>query len=114
VTKPLQYMTNEQGERVGVVLDWNTYTYLSQHEDLDENVLIGLSTPELQALANCKLALVTQTRLDTLIAKNSESQLSIEEQTELDDLLAKADQLTILKTRARYTLHCQEGRTVPV
>jgi hypothetical protein len=34
--------------------------------------------------------------------------LSTDEIAELDDLLAKADRLTLLKTRARYTLKCLE------
>jgi hypothetical protein len=110
----VQYVTNEQGERVGVLLDWNTYARLCQLPGLDEDYLVGLSVDELQALASCKLALVEQTRLDDLVAKNSESLLCADEIAELDNLLAKADQLTILKTRARYTLKCREGGTMAV
>ena len=110
----VQYVTNEQGERVGVLLDWNTYARLCQLSGLDEDYLVGLSVDELQALASCKLALVEQTRLDDLVAKNSELLLCADEVAELDNLLAKADQLTILKTRARYTLKCREGGTIAV
>lgn len=46
------------------------------------------------------------------MAKNSESLLCADEIAELDSLLAKADQLTILKTRARYTLKCREEDTI--
>jgi hypothetical protein len=107
----LQYVTNELGERVGVLLDWNTYVRLSQAPGLDEDYLVGLSVDELQALASCKLALADQARLDNLVARNSESLLCDDEITELDDLLAKADRLTILKTRARYTLNYLKGDT---
>ena len=59
---------------------------------------------ELEALVSCKLAVAEQTRLDDLVARNAESLLCKDKIVELDDLLAKADQLTIVKTRARYTL----------
>ena len=106
MTALLQYVTNEQGERVGVLLDWNTYSRLANPLGLDEECLVGLSVDELKALATCKLALADQTRLDDLVTRNAESLLSTHEVAELDDLLAKADQLTILKTRAKYTLKC--------
>ncbi len=111
MSNPVQYVTNEQGERVGVVLDWNTYSRIANPLGLDEECLVGLSVDELKALASCKLALADQTRLDDLVTRNTESLLCAEEVAELDDLLAKADQLTILKTRARYTLKCLEKDT---
>ncbi|EDX70735.1 hypothetical protein MC7420_8163 [Coleofasciculus chthonoplastes PCC 7420] len=43
--------------------------------------------------------------MDDLLVRNAESQLSADEIANLDHLLAQVDQLTILKTRARYTLH---------
>jgi hypothetical protein len=67
-------------------------------------LLTGLSVDELEALADSMLAPAAQTRLDDLVARRKEKPLSPEEQTELDRLLQKTDQLTILKTRARYTL----------
>lgn len=112
MSKPVQYVTNEQGERVGVLLDWNTYSRLANSLELDEECLVGLSVDELKALASCKLAVSDQTRLDDLVSRNAASLLCTDEVAELDDLLAKADQLTILKTRARYTLKCLEkGKT---
>ncbi len=111
MSKPIQYVTNEQGERIGVLLDLNTYSQLTNPLGADEECLIGLSVDELKALAICKLAVAEQTRLDDLVARNAESLLRADEVTELDDLLAKADQLTILKTRARYTLKCLENGT---
>jgi hypothetical protein len=62
------------------------------------------SLDELQALADSKLAPSSQERLDELLAQNAESQLSDDEVAQLDYLLAQVDQLTILKTRAKYTL----------
>jgi len=110
MSESVQYVTNEQGERVGVLLDFNTYARFSQLL-LDEEYLIGLSFDELQSLASCKLALADQTRLNDLLARNAESLLGANEVAELENLLVKADQLTILKTRARYTLNCLERGT---
>lgn len=103
MSEPVQYVTNEAGERVGVLLDLNTYDRLA-NSSMDEECLVGLSVDELNALATCKLAVADRSRLDDLVMRNAESSLSSTETAELDDLLAKADQLTILKTRARYTL----------
>jgi hypothetical protein len=77
----------------------------------DPQFLIGLSHEELDALADSVLAPAAQNRLNDLLRRNSESSLGSLEQQELDRLLAKVDQLTILKTRARYTLHQQAGAT---
>jgi hypothetical protein len=70
----------------------------------DSEYLVGLSVDELNALVSCKLALTEQDRLDGLLARNARSSLSEQEMAELDELLVKVDQLTILKTCARYTL----------
>ncbi|MBD2621516.1 hypothetical protein H6G48_07440 [Microcystis flos-aquae FACHB-1344] len=43
MSKPVEYLTNEQGERVGVLLDWNTYSRFANSLGLDEDCLIGLS-----------------------------------------------------------------------
>ena len=107
----VKYVTNEQGERIGVLVDWTTYTRFAQLLEMDEEYLHGLSMDELKALASCKLALVDQTRLDDLVARNTRSLLGGDEVAELDDLLAKADQLTILKTRAQYTIKCLDNGT---
>ena len=71
----------------------------------DSELLIGLSDGELDALADSMLAPSAQARLDELLARNTENQLSAGEQAELERLLDRVDQLTILKTRAKYTLH---------
>lgn len=70
----------------------------------DPELLVGSSDEELEALADSKLAPASQMRLDELLERSAESQLTDEEQAEVDRLLAQVDQLTILKTRARYTL----------
>ena len=69
--------------------------------------LVGLSLDELEALADSFLAPAAQARLDGLLADKTQKPLSADEEAELDGLLRKADQLTILKTRARYTLNQQ-------
>jgi hypothetical protein len=75
----------------------------------DPELLFGLSVDELEALADSLLAPAAQARLDDLGIRHKEKQLSPKEEKELDGLLQKVDQLTILKTRARYTL--QQQRT---
>ncbi len=75
---------------------------------MNENeCLTGLSNEELEALAECMLAPVSQTRLDELLTLKNERRLTAVEEQELDRLLQQIDQLTILKTRARYTLNQQ-------
>ncbi|GAB1543786.1 hypothetical protein NUACC21_64620 [Scytonema sp. NUACC21] len=100
----VQYITNEQGERVGVLLDLRTYQELINVSTADAEILIGLSLDELQALAESTLSLKAQVQLDYLLARNAENKLSVDETATLDHLLAQVDQLNILKTRAKYTL----------
>jgi hypothetical protein len=108
MSEQVRYITNEQGERVGVLLDLEAYNRLANPLALDDECLIGLSQDELQALADSKLAPAAQNQLNDLLVQNAESQLCADEVANLDRLLAQVDQLTILKTRARYTLHCLE------
>jgi hypothetical protein len=77
----------------------------------ESELLVGLSQEELEALADSLLVPSAQSRMDDLLARNAESQLDPDEHQELDRLLAKVDQLTILKTRARYTLGQRTGAT---
>jgi hypothetical protein len=67
-------------------------------------ILVGLSIPELEALADSFLAPAAQHRMDELLARSKEKQLTSSEELALDGLLGKVDQLTILKARARLTL----------
>jgi hypothetical protein len=71
--------------------------------------LVGLSVAELEALADSLLAPAAQHRLDELLARSKEKTLSASEESALDGLLHKVDQLTILKTRARFTLDQQRA-----
>jgi hypothetical protein len=74
-------------------------------------LLTSMSDEELEALANSTLAPTSQDRLDELLAKNTENELDKSGQAELECLLARVDQLTIVKTRARYTLRQQAEAT---
>ncbi len=71
----MRYITNEQGERVSVLLDLDVYNRLANPLALDEECLIGLSPDELQALADSKLAPAAQNQLDDMLVRNAESQL---------------------------------------
>jgi hypothetical protein len=74
----------------------------------DNELLTGLSLEELEALAECRLAPAGQADLDELLRRQKEAtSLSGDEERRLDRLLQQIDSLTILKTRARYTLHQQ-------
>ena len=100
----VQYITNEQGEQVGVLLNMDTYRRLIVDLPSDPDLLHGLSQSELEALSVSKLVSSEQARLDELLEKNTQTDLDSSEQAELDHLLDQIDQLTILKTRANYTL----------
>jgi PHD/YefM family antitoxin component YafN of YafNO toxin-antitoxin module len=76
MSEQVHYITNEQGERVGVLLDLDAYNRLANPLALDEECLIGLSRDELQALADSKLAPAAQNQLNDLLVQNAESQLS--------------------------------------
>ncbi|MBW4469750.1 MAG: hypothetical protein KME45_05025 [Stenomitos rutilans HA7619-LM2] len=105
----VQYVTNQQGERVGVLLDLETYQRLAKVAAADEELLIGLSLEELQALATTQLAAAEQIQLNELLAQHAEGQLAAEARAKLDQLLTQVDYLNILKTRARYTLQQLHG-----
>jgi uncharacterized protein involved in type VI secretion and phage assembly len=97
-------VTNQNEERVGVLLDVATYQQLTNSSLENDEILTGLSLDELQALANSMLSPKAQIELNDLLEQNAENLLSAEEKVTLDCLLAQIDQLNILKTRARYTL----------
>lgn len=104
MTEAVQYIINQQGERVGVLLDLETYHRLVNSAASDEELLTGLSLEELEALSTSQLASTEQTQLGELLTQNAEGQLSADATTTLDRLLTQVDNLNILKTRARYTL----------
>lgn len=103
MSEPLQYITNQDGERVGVLLDLQTYQQLTQ-SPVDDEILTDLSLEELQALSESTLSPKTQVELNDLLTRNVDNTLSDDDKSNLERLLAQVDQLNILKTRARYTL----------
>ena len=110
----IQFVTNEKGEQTGVLLDIDHYYQLVSENPIDPKLLIGLSIDELEALAETKLAINQQSRLNELIAKQKVDGLSDEEAQEIDQLLAYIDHLTILKARAMYTLNNMSEEFVEV
>lgn len=70
----------------------------------EPEILTGVSVDELDALAAGVLIPAAQSRMDDLLARNTEHRLSADEEAELDDLVRKVDHLNLLKARARYTI----------
>jgi hypothetical protein len=101
---PVQYITEENGRKVGVVLKWADYVRLLANAEADPDILTGLTYSELEALAHSKLASERQERLGELLARQADGALSDDESRELDRLLDQIDQLNILKARALLTL----------
>ena len=112
MSEAVQYVTNQQGERVGVLLDLEAYHRLANISASDEDLLTGLSLEELQALADSQLASAEQVQLGELLTQNVEEPLSPEATTKIDLLLTHVDSLNILKARARYTLEQLYGASI--
>ena len=105
ILAPVHYIVSEDGERTGVVLDWESYQALQQaSRAADAEVLVGLSESELQALGAGMLAAPHQERLNALLERNRAGELDADEARQLDDLLERIDSMNTLKARARYTL----------
>jgi hypothetical protein len=64
-----------------------------------------VSTEGLTALADMALAPKNQSKLDDLLSRNAEGEISVEELQELDLLLKKIDELNLVKARAAVVLH---------
>ena len=107
--KPVQYLVEEDGQRVGVVLRWEDYQKLCVTYPADPDLLVGLSDAELQALADSVLVPRQQERLSDLLRRNRNEGLSADEECELDCLLERVDQMNVLKARAMYTLQWRQG-----
>ena len=73
----------------------------------ESKLLPNVSTAALSALAGAMLAPKAQSRLDELLRRNSEGELSKDETTELDSILQQIDELNLIKARAEYTLRHQ-------
>ena len=65
--------------------------------NIDPEMLVGLSTDELEALSDSLLAPSAQARLDELLDRNAQHQLQEAEVCEPDRLLERVDRLTVLK-----------------
>lgn len=104
MSETVHYITDETGQPIGVLLDLEAYRQLANPLLTDHKCLVGLSRDELVVLANCKLSPAEQSRLDNLLAQQTESPLSETDAIEVDRILAEADHLMVLKARALYTL----------
>lgn len=100
----LQYITHENGQRVGVVLAWEDFRHIQARLLDDPDLLIGLSEAELSALSEGALSVEHQARLSMLLERNRAQTLTSSEAEELDRYLQQVDSLNILKARARLTL----------
>ncbi|MFQ5595850.1 MAG: hypothetical protein ACE5HA_17020 [Anaerolineae bacterium] len=101
---PVRYLVEEDGRRVGVVLEWDDYQDLRDALEADPDLLLGLNEAELQALAEGMLSSPFKERLDELLERNREEGMSPREERELDHLLEYIDSMNVLKARAMYTL----------
>jgi hypothetical protein len=72
---------------------------------MSNEVSLMVSTEGLTALADMALAPKSQSRLNDLLAKNVDGEISSEETKELDLLLAQVDELNLVKARAAAKLH---------
>ena len=100
----IEYLTRPDGQRTGVVLRWEDYQTLHAYMPTDPDVLMNLSEPELQALAEGMLSSPYQQRLGELLRRNRAGTISSAEDVELDRLLEHVDHMNVLKARAQYTL----------
>ena len=66
----IEYLTRADGQRTGVVLRWEDYQALRAYVPADPDMLVNLSEPELQVLANGMLSSAHQQRLSELLQHN--------------------------------------------
>jgi uncharacterized protein YnzC (UPF0291/DUF896 family) len=113
VLPPVQYIVEENGQRTGVVLGWEDYqtlqTALRTAFSPDPDLLVGISEPELQVLAEGILSSRHQERFNELLQRNREGGLSGSEEHEMDLLVERVDYMNTLKARAMYTLQWLRG-----
>ena len=72
---------------------------------MPNEISLMVSTEGLTALADMALAPKNQSKLDDLLARNAEGEISLEELQELDLMLKKIDELNLVKARAAVALH---------
>ncbi|MCX6029063.1 MAG: hypothetical protein NT169_07140 [Chloroflexi bacterium] len=104
LASPVEYLVREDGQRTGVVLRWEDYQTLRASVPSDPDILVNLSEPELQTLAEGMLSSRYQQRLDELLQRNREDTTDGAAERELDRLLEYVDHMNVLKARANYTL----------
>ena len=104
VSPQIQYIVDDDGQRTAVVIKWEDYQSLQARWGSDPDLLVGLTEPELRALADGMLSPGRQERLDKLLALNRDRKLDDAEAAELERLLADIDAMNILKARATLTL----------
>ncbi len=108
VPPPVKYIVEEDGQRTGVVMGWDDYqafqTVLLTSPSPDPDLLVGISKPELQVLAEGMLSSRHQERLNELLQRNRTQGLSSGEEHEMDLLIERVDSMNTLKARATYTL----------
>jgi hypothetical protein len=100
----IEYLTRPDGQRTGVVLRWEDYQTLRAYIPTDPDMLLNMSEPELQALAEGMLSWPHQQRLSELLERNRSGIVNPTEEAELDHLLEHVDHMNLLKARAQYTL----------
>jgi hypothetical protein len=100
----IEYLTRADGQRTGVVLRWEDYQALRAYVPADPDMLVNLSEPELQVLANGMLSSAHQQRLSELLQHNRAETIDSAAEAELDHLIEHVDYMNILKARAKYTL----------
>lgn len=72
--------------------------------DRDSLILKGLSDHELYTLTQMMIPDTQQNRLDQLSHKNQAGKLARDEGREIEELLDEVQQISIIKTKAMYTL----------
>lgn len=72
---------------------------------MPSEISLMVSTEGLTALADMALAPKNQSKLDDLLSRNAEGEISVEESQELDLLLKKIDELNLVKASAAVVLH---------
>ena len=73
----------------------------------ETKILPNVSPSGLEALASAMLVPGEQSRLNELLSRNAEGNITDEELSELDRLVKQVDELNLLKARAEFTLRHQ-------
>ena len=79
----------------------------------ETKILPNVSHSGLEALASAMLVPGAQSRLNELLSRNAEGNITDEELSELDRLVKQVDELNLLKARAEFTLRHQSETGTP-